>query len=75
MPVNTTTESEAMKLSLNYGEGPDGKIVTRSKTFSELAIDVAPEAVMNVSNAMGTLMAPTIDATRLITTKLLTESV
>ena len=75
MPINKTTESESMKLSLNYGEGGDGKIIIRSKTYSYLKIGITDEAFMATADALGTLMEPTIDATKLVTTENLTESV
>lgn len=75
MPINRTTESESMKLTLNYGEGPDGKIVTRSKTYSDLKIGITNEAYMAGVDAIGSLMEPSIDAHRIVTTDRVEETV
>ncbi len=75
MAVNKTTESESLKLTLNYGEGDDGKIILKSKTYSDLKIGVTDDAFMATVNAIAGLMAPEVSAQKKVTTEDYTESV
>lgn len=74
MAVISTTENEGMKLTLNYGESSDGKIVTKSKTYSDLKIGITNEAFMATVNALASLMTPTIDQQKHIVTNIISES-
>lgn len=75
MAVNKTTEGMAMKLTLDYGEGDDGKLITKSKTYSELNIAISDDAFMAAVNAIAGLMEPTVSGQKKVTTEDYTESV
>lgn len=67
MAIDRNTTSASLRLRCNYGT-TNGKVVRKNKNYSNLKSTATDSAVMAVSNAIGTLIAPAIEGTYVITT-------
>lgn len=72
MAVTKVQTGKSLKMLMNYGI-VDGKVVTKSKSWAQIAFAATDEQIVAVANQIDTIMAPTMEGTYVVDTNQLIE--
>ena len=72
MAVTKVQTGKSLKMLMNYGT-VDGKVVTKNKSWAQIAITATDDKIVAVANQIDTIMAPTMEGTYVVDTNQLIE--
>lgn len=72
MAVTKVQTGKSLKMLMNYGT-VNGKVVTKSKSWAQIAMAASDEQIVAVANQIDTIMAPTMEGTYVVDTNQLIE--
>ena len=72
MAVTKVQTGKSLKMLMNYCI-VDGKVVTKNKSWAQIAIAATDDQIVAVANQIDTIMAPTMEGTYVVDTNQLIE--
>jgi len=72
MAITKQLTGKSLKVLNNYGT-VDGKVVTKTKTYSQILPAATDEAILTVAKAFDALTSPTMEGTYVVDTNQLIE--
>lgn len=73
MAVTNIPTGKSLKVIANYGT-VDGKVVTKTKSWSQIALAATDDKINEISEKLDIIMAPTIEGTYVVNTSQLVSA-
>ena len=73
MAVTNIPTGKSLKVIANYG-AVDGKVVTKTKSWSQIALAATDDKINEISEKLDIIMAPTIEGTYVVNTSQLVSA-